>query len=696
MISRAGHRPFALGNAMTRSASTVLGHSVRRRSPSLLALLLLAAPLAAQAQPRTRAVPRIHLTPCELSFTEPGKPRELTIKNVGTAPLQVREVRLGPGSDPAFKLDGAPTKDVALPPGKSLTVRVTYQPSGKAHPQAFGNVQVKSDDPDAAVRQGTTGVSLVKGKSYLLTVMVFFPVLALIFLFVVPKQNINALRLVAVVGAAVPFVLAVYLYQSFDRTIGMEDVNFGLQFVHHFVWMAGFNIEYYVGVDGISVAMVILTALVCLIAVGASWSVKKQLRGYFAMFLLLETGMMGVFCSLDFFLFYVFWEVMLLPMYFLIGVWGAPARTEADGRVRGGPYAAIKFFLYTLAGSVLMLLAMLALYYGSAGTELVNGLPAEHTFNLMKLTKLNSFALAAPILGMNFAKAIWIALFIGFAIKIPMFPFHTWLPDAHVEAPTAISVILAGVLLKMGTYGIFRINFQVLPEATRWAALGMAVFGVINILYGGLCAMAQKDLKKLVAYSSVSHMGFCLLGMAAFTDAGLVGAMFQMFNHGTITSMLFILVGVIYDRAHTRGVNDFGGLAAVMPRYAAFFGFAFMASLGLPGLSGFISEALVFIGAFKTLTFLVILAATGVVVTAAYHLWAIQRIHLGPFNTRWKDVLTGNDMDFREALTLVPLAIIVLVLGFYPSPVLDLVTVGMHDLVKIISPEGAAAIAMAP
>jgi NADH-quinone oxidoreductase subunit M len=403
--------------------------------------------------------------------------------------------------------------------------------------------------------------------------------------------------------------------------------------------------------------------------------------------------MMGVFCSIDFFLFYIFWEVMLLPMYFLIGVWGAPSRTEADGRVRGGPYAAIKFFLYTLAGSVLMLLAMIALYYNSAPTVLVNGLPAEHTFDLMKLTKLNSFSLAAPILGIPFSKLIWVFLFIGFAIKIPMFPFHTWLPDAHVEAPTAISVILAGVLLKMGTYGIFRINFQVLPQATQWAAMGMAIFGVINILYGGLCAMAQKDLKKLVAYSSVSHMGFCLLGMAGFTDSGMVGAMFQMFNHGTITSMLFILVGVIYDRAHTRGVNEFGGVASVMPRYAGFFGFAFMASLGLPGLSGFISEALVFIGAFKAFTFLVILAATGVVITAAYHLWAIQRIHLGPFNQRWKDVLVGHDMNLREALTLVPLAIIVLVLGFYPMPVLDLVTVGMHDLVQIVNPDGAAAIA---
>jgi len=345
---------------------------------------------------------------------------------------------------------------------------------------------------------------------------------------------------------------------------------------------------------------------------------------------------------------------------------------------------------------VLMLLALIAIYYSSASTTLINGTPAEHTFDLMKLTHLNNFALAAPLLGIPFNKLLWVFLFIGFAIKIPMFPFHTWLPDAHVDAPTPISVILAGVLLKMGTYGIFRINYQVLPEATKWAAMGMAVFGVINILYGALCAMSQKDLKKLVAYSSVSHMGFCLLGMAAFTDAGMVGSMFQMFNHGTITSMLFLLVGVIYDRAHTRGVNDFGGVANVMPFYAGVFGFAFMASLGLPGLSGFISEALVFIGAFKTFTILVMLSMLGVIITAAYHLWAIYRIHLGPFNTRWSKVLVNNDMDTREALTLIPLAIIVLILGFYPMPVLDLISTGMHDLVNLVNPAGAASIAMVP
>ena len=661
-----------------------------------LALGVLLAPGAAAAQGARDALPRLDMSPGELTFDKAGDARTLTLKNTGKGELNIREVRVGPGSDEGFRMEPAQPK--TLRPGEKMTVTVRYQPEGEGakRKQAFGNVQVLSNDPDAKEHKGTTGVQLIKGKSYLLTVMVFFPLLAALFILLFLKDGqTNALRLAAVIGAAVPFILSVYLFKNFDRTLGMQDANYGLQFVHHFVWIKSFNIEFFFGVDGISVAMMILTGLVSLIAVGASWSIKKQVRGYFIMFLLLETGMMGVFCALDFFMFYVFWEVMLLPMYFLIGVWGAPSRVEADGKVRGGPYAAIKFFLYTLAGSVLMLLALIAIYYNSSPTTLVDGTPAAHTFNFMKLTLLNSFTLAAPILGMTFHKVIWVALFIGFAIKIPMFPFHTWLPDAHVEAPTAISVILAGVLLKMGTYGIFRINYQLLPEATQWAGLAMAIFGIINILYGGLCAMAQKDLKKLVAYSSVSHMGFCLLGMAAFTDAGMNGAMLQMFNHGTITSMMFILVGVIYDRAHTRGVNDFGGVAGVMPVYAGFFGFAFMASLGLPGLSGFIGEALVFIGAFKTYTFLTMLAVVSVIITAAYHLWAIQRIHLGPFNKRWAKVLPGNDMDFREGLTLVPLAIIVLVLGFYPMPVLDLISVGMSDLISLVNPAGGASIAMA-
>ena len=689
------------------------------------ATVLLLSPRA-EARPGGGAQePHIDVAPKELTFDQKGDQRTFVIRNSGTAPLSVREVRLGPGGDPAFSLGdqlvkGAPDKGAAgkgprvgwpltLQPGEAVHGTVSYAPSGQENRsgQAFGNIQVKCNDPDLADRGYTAGIQLTKGKSYLLTVMVFFPLLAAFFILIFLKDGqTNALRMAAIIGAAVPFVLAIYLFQAFDRSLGMEGgaaANFGLQFVHHFVWIKGFNIEFYFGVDGISVAMIILTAVVSLIAVGASFSVKKQLRGYFIMFLLLEAGMMGVFCAMDFFLFYVFWEVMLLPMYFLIGIWGAPPRVEKDGRVRGGPYSAIKFFIYTLAGSVLMLVALIAIYYESGATVLVDGTPAAHTFDMMKLTFLNDFSNASPILGAKFNLLVWWFLFIGFAIKIPMFPFHTWLPDAHVEAPTAISVILAGVLLKMGTYGIFRLNFQILPGATAtdWVVTFMAVFGVINILYGGLCAMAQKDLKRLVAYSSVSHMGFCLLGMASFTSAGMSGAMFQMFNHGTITSMLFILVGVIYDRAHTRGVDQFGGVAAVMPKYTGFFGFAFMASLGLPGLSGFISEALVFIGAFgaqqQYFKVLVILAALGVIITAAYHLWAIHRIHLGPFNKRWKDVLVGNDMNLRETVTLVPLAIITLVLGFYPLPVLDLIQTGMSDLINLVQPHVASgAVAMVP
>jgi NADH-quinone oxidoreductase subunit M len=702
---------------------------LRKRTLLMMATLAVgllgaSAALAQQDKRLPGQVPRIKVGPSELKFDKSGEQRQFTLRNVGSAPLSIREVRLGPGDD-AFGLEPYLHRGVGLYAGKervnwpltlkvgeALTGYVSYTFKGeldKEPKQAFGSLQVVSDDPRFADRKYTTGLQLVKGKSYLLTVMVFFPLFIAGVMLLPFFRDKNTLRLMAVIGASVPFVLAIYLFMNFDRSLGMGDANSGLQYIHHFVWIQSFNIEFFFGVDGISISMVLLTGLVSLIAVGAAWSVSKQIKGFFVMFLLLETGMLGVFCSIDFFLFYVFWEVMLLPMYFLIGVWGAPSRVEADGRVRGGPYAAIKFFLYTLAGSVAMLLAMIALYFATDPTTLINGTPAVHTFDLMKMTQLNNFSAESPLFGIQFDKLIWFALFIGFAIKIPMFPFHTWLPDAHVEAPTAISVILAGVLLKMGTYGIMRINFQVLPEATAYdvARYTMAIFGVISILYGGLCAMAQKDLKRLVAYSSVSHMGFCLLGMASFTEAGMNGAMLQMFNHGTITSMLFILVGVVYDRAHTRGVDDFGGLAAVMPKYTGFFGFAFMASLGLPGLSGFISEVMIFIGGFGlpaaegstrvAFQLMVVLAASGVIITAAYHLWAIHRIHLGPFNPKWSKVLVNNDLNFREGLTLVPLAIIVLILGFYPLPVLDLFQTGMHDLVVALQQtKGVAPVAMLP
>jgi NADH-quinone oxidoreductase subunit M len=355
---------------------------------------------------------------------------------------------------------------------------------------------------------------------------------------------------------------------------------------------------------------------------------------------------------------------MLLPMYFLIGVWGGPRRE----------YAAIKFFLYTLAGSVLMLIVMLALYFNT--TDPATG---KHTFNLLHYMTQASHN--TWLKGFDVRILLWLGLFIGFAIKVPLFPFHTWLPDAHVEAPTAISVILAGVLLKMGTYGMMRISFPIFPDVTIYFMVPMAILGIVNIIYGALCAMAQSDLKKLVAYSSVSHMGFCLLGMAALTPLGMVGAAMQMFSHGLITAMLFFLVGVVYDRAHHRQIDGFGGLGAVVPIYTGFIAFAFFASLGLPGLSGFIAEQMVFLGSFGVFRTLVIIAALGIIFVAAFHLWALQRVFLGPLNPKYTAL---EEINGREMFCLIPIGILVLFVGVWPMSVINLMSVSLTRLVDLV------------
>ena len=523
-------------------------------------------------------------------------------------------------------------------------------------------------------------------NSFLLTWMIFTPLLGvagiLLSMAAAPALRVgardldNIARAVSLAATTVVSALAVVLWTGFD---GAAD---GLQFVHHFVWIRQFNIEYFVGTDGVSVSMIILTAFVFSVAWMASvpWLgrlddahhphfSKRRVPGYMILFLLLETGVLGTFSAQDFFLFYVFWEVMLLPMYFLIGVWGAPPRTEEDGRVRGGPYAAIKF----------------AIYLQSGPAQLVDGTATPHTFNLVYLTEMGRaglFTKANSLLGLPFAKAVFVALFIGFAIKVPMFPFHTWLPDAHVDAPTPISVILAGILLKTGMYGILRFNLQILPDTLVWAAGGIAVFGVINIVYGAFVCLAQRDLKKLIAYSSVSHMGFCLLGMAALTPEGITGSMFQMVSHGVVSSMLFLIAGVIYDRAHTRDIPGFGGLAQRLPEYSALTGLAFMASLGLPGLAGFVGEVLVFLGAFgapdPAFRWYVVAAVPAVVITAAYYLWTMHRMFRGALRERWASLW---DVCWRERFTLYPLAAVTVVLGVYPTPIFELVNPALHRLV---------------
>ena len=496
-------------------------------------------------------------------------------------------------------------------------------------------------------------------EEHILSWITFFPILGMIVITLLPKDKHNLIRWTAVATTTPPLFWAYQIFSRFDRT------TVEMQFTEQVSWIPAFNIEYFMGIDGISVTMVLLTALLTFFCIFASFGIKKGVKGYFAMFLLLNTGMMGVFCALDFFLFFVFWEVMLLPMYFLIGIWGGPRRE----------YAAIKFFLYTLFGGVLMLLVLLAFYFFS-----VDPATGEHTFNLVVLQ--NQAAHIGPLTGETFRLICWFALFIGFAIKVPIFPFHTWLPDAHVEAPTAVSVILAGVLLKMGTYGLLRISFPILPDATRYFATFLAVMGVINIIYGALCAMAQKDLKKLVAYSSISHMGFVLLGMASLTPEGINGAVFQMFNHGTVTAMLFLLVGVIYDRAHHREISGFGGLITQMPRYSVITGLAFMAALGLPGLSSFISEAMVFLGAFQKYRVLTIIAVFGVVLGASYMLWTFQRMFFGPLKEKYE---TLPEISGRELFTLVPLGAIVIFLGVYPLPVINLISTSLNYLNQLVS-----------
>ena len=496
--------------------------------------------------------------------------------------------------------------------------------------------------------------------THALTLITFGPVVGMVVCLATPEAAKNACKWIAAAATAGQLAIAIALYTAFDTT------TTAIQFAEKYQWIPAYHITYFMGVDGISISMVLLTALICFISVFASFSITRAEKAYYALLLMLDAGMMGVFVSLDFFLFYIFWEVMLLPMYFLIGIWGGPRRE----------YAAIKFFLYTLLGSVLILLAMLGLYYYGA----------QSTFDMTVL------ASNASHYSTTFQRIVWIALFIGFAIKIPAFPFHTWLPDAHVEAPTAISVILAGVLLKMGTYGILRVNFAMLPEATHQLAwLFLGVIGTINIVYGAMCAMAQTDFKKLIAYSSISHMGYVMLGLASFTAAGINGAVLQMFNHGTITAMLFILVGVIYDRAHHREIAGFGGLAQQMPLYAGMTGFAFFAGMALPGMSAFISEVLVLIGAWQTYPLMTVFGAATAILTAGYLLWTYQRIYLGPFNEKYAGY---QDLSLRESFTLVPLAVIVLVLGVYPHAVLGLLNTSLVHLNQVVLSTPGPAVAL--
>jgi len=493
---------------------------------------------------------------------------------------------------------------------------------------------------------------------HLLSIVLLTPLAGLAVLLFLPGRSKGLIRAFATLVSLAGFVVSIPLAMRF------QNGHAGYQFEEFADWIPALGAHYHIGIDGISLLLVMLTTVMGFIAMLVSWSaIQDRVKEYYAMFLLLQTGMIGVFLSLDFFLFYIFWELVLVPMYFIIGVWGGPRKL----------YAAIKFFLYTLAGSVLMLLGILTLYFKHFEQF------GSYTFEISELMKLN--------LPIGTQEWVFWAFFIGFAIKVPMFPFHTWLPDAHVEAPTAGSVILAAVLLKMGTYGFLRFSLPLLPGASgdRTIVQILAVLSIIGIIYGALVSLMQADWKKLVAYSSVSHLGFCTLGIFSMNPNGIAGSVLQQINHGISTGMLFMVIGVIYERRHTREIKEYGGLAHVMPKFAIIFAIAMLSSAGLPLLNGFIGEFTILQGAFEANRIWASFAVTGVILGAAYLLWLYQRTMLGQV-TNGKN-LTIPDMNFREVAMFLPLIAWAVWIGVYPKPYFDILRQPVAEIVQRVRPD---------
>ncbi|MEC7641239.1 MAG: NADH-quinone oxidoreductase subunit M [Nitrospinota bacterium] len=484
-----------------------------------------------------------------------------------------------------------------------------------------------------------------------LTFVTFLPLAGAVVLAFFPKDKDGMIKQFALAVAIADFLLSLLFYGKFN--LSTPD----MQFAYSVPWIEAWGISYSIGMDGISLLLYLMTTFLTAVSILASWNVTKYVKEYMIAMLALSTGMLGVFVAMDFFLFYVFWELQLVPMYIIIGVWGGPRRV----------YAAIKFFLYTAVGSLLMLVAIIFIYFQYA---LQTGV---FTTDILAITEhLNIY--------LDTQKWLFMAFFLAFAIKVPMFPFHTWLPDAHVEAPTAGSVILAGVLLKMGTYGFLRFNLPLFPHASNEFVPFIAVLSLIGIIYGALVSLVQEDLKKLVAYSSVSHLGFVMLGIFAFNHYGIQGALIQNINHGLSTGALFLLVGMIYDRRHTRLIKEFGGLSKQMPKYAICFMIVALSSIGLPGMNGFVGEFLILLGIFQVNALYAALATSGVIFAACYILWMFQRVMF----MELKNPKNANldDLSFRELCLLVPIIVLIFWIGLYPKPFLKTFDASVTHLIS--------------
>lgn len=489
----------------------------------------------------------------------------------------------------------------------------------------------------------------------ILSLLIFFPVLGAVILLGTGKENGKKIKVMALVISLFEFVLTLPLWFAFDKT------THHMQFVERHSWISLFNIEYYLGLDGISILFILLSTLITILCVLVSWhSIQTKIKEFFVCLLLLEGAMIGVFCALDFFLFYIFWEAMLIPMFLLIGVWGGPNRI----------YAATKFFLYTLVGSLLMLVGIITLY-----------MQGGNTFDILALAE-QSYPLKLQLM------LFW-GFFAAFAVKVPMWPVHTWLPDAHTEAPAAGSVVLAAILIKMGAYGFLRFSMPILPEATAAMMMPMIILSLIAIVYGGLICLAQTDLKRLIAYSSVSHMGFVTLGLFSLNTQSVEGGILQMINHGVITGALFLAIGMVYERTHTRLISDYGGLATRMPVFASFFLLFTLASIGLPGTNGFIGEFLILLGSFMTRPWAALIAASGLIIGAWYMLWLYQRIFFNAVNPRWDNI---RRLDRREIITFLPMVILIFWIGLFPNHMLSYMHVSVAHLLEQVTgnPAGIA------